>query len=819
MRTTFDEVFRKATGGEKSPYRYQRVLAMEAWPDALTAPTGFGKTAAVIISWLYKRLVEPDETPRRLVLCLPMRTLVDQTVRNAEAWCKAIAAQFCDAGQEPPTVHPLLGGRVDEQWSRRPEWPAIIVGTQDMLLSRALMRGYGLCRFRWSVDFALLHNDALWVFDEVQLMNSGLATSAQIEAFRRDRRRFSGTVYPSRTLWMSATFDKDWLKLVDFAPHIASAKIVSVTGDTEPSANSLWTARKSLARAPVALKTANEKKGYSVAVAAVALDATSPGKTVLVIVNRVARAQDIFLELRRQAKKRDIPLQLLLIHSRFRPAERANLTDRLRVESSSTGRIVVSTQAVEAGVDITSSAMVSELAPWSSLVQRFGRCNRYGEESDARVFWIDIDGDDDLARPYNIAALEDSRDRLSSLDDVGLKSLAGLPPESFAHGQVIRAKDFINLFDTDPDLSGFDVDVSPYVRDTDDTDVRVFWRNLGEQPDLSKIEPAREELCAVSIDRARAWLAAAAKVLDRKLAFKLDPLAKGRATEKIWEPVDPRRIFPGQTLLIDVEAGGYDPELGFTGDRKDRPIPFAVSSETTGNPDILDGDESSKQKCCVGLWQHLTHVANEAGKICDALGLDPATRESITVGAAWHDVGKAHDEFQFRMGRDHMTPPLAGGAFLAKSRTYHRTGNRPYFRHELASALAWLQNERATARMDHDLVAYLIASHHGKVRMNLKALSGEAEPDDPSLCFARGVWEGDRLPTFDIPGWGHAPTTILSLGLMKLGRGPQGPSWAERTRRLLGELGPFWLAFLEALVCIADWRASEAEEARGQDDV
>jgi hypothetical protein len=32
------------------------------------------------------------------------------------------------------------------------------------------MRGCGMSRFGWPIDFGLLHTDALWVFDEVQLM-------------------------------------------------------------------------------------------------------------------------------------------------------------------------------------------------------------------------------------------------------------------------------------------------------------------------------------------------------------------------------------------------------------------------------------------------------------------------------------------------------------------------------------------------------------------------------------------------------------------------------------------------------------------------
>ena len=49
----------------------------------------------------------------------------------------------------------------------------------------ALMRGYASSRTHWPMEFALLHEDAQWVFDEVQLMDAGRATSAQLEAFQQ----------------------------------------------------------------------------------------------------------------------------------------------------------------------------------------------------------------------------------------------------------------------------------------------------------------------------------------------------------------------------------------------------------------------------------------------------------------------------------------------------------------------------------------------------------------------------------------------------------------------------------------------------------
>lgn len=107
-----------------------------------------------------------------------------------------------------------MGGEDAGDWDIHPERPAILIGTQDMLLSRALNRGYGMSRARWPMHFGLLNNDALWVFDEVQLMGAGLPTTAQLTAFRARL----GCGSPSHSWWMSATSELDWLRTVDFDP-------------------------------------------------------------------------------------------------------------------------------------------------------------------------------------------------------------------------------------------------------------------------------------------------------------------------------------------------------------------------------------------------------------------------------------------------------------------------------------------------------------------------------------------------------------------------------------------------------------------------
>jgi CRISPR-associated endonuclease/helicase Cas3 len=79
-----------------------------------------------------------------------------------------------------------------------------------------------------------------------------------------------------------------------------------------------------------------------------------------------------------------------LLHSRFRPWEKRYWQALFEEQPPAAGRILIATQVIEAGVDISSALMVTDLAPWSSLVQRFGRCNRAGEDQDgAEIYWVD----------------------------------------------------------------------------------------------------------------------------------------------------------------------------------------------------------------------------------------------------------------------------------------------------------------------------------------------------------------------------------------------------------------------------------------------
>lgn len=773
----------------------------------INIPTGLGKTAAVVLAWLWNRFqfqirkskTQNPEWPRRLVYCLPMRTLVEQTERNVVEWLTNL--KNADVVTQGIGVHILVGGEDAGDWDIYPEKPAILIGTQDMLLSRALNRGYGMSRYRWPMHFGLLNNDCLWVMDETQLMGVGVETSAQLDGFRHLAKWATAGNCP--TWWMSATLDDARLATVDHPKPDGGWPRIEL-GPAERAAAGVrerFESRKPVAKSEFVLSPAT-KDDHARVLADLVKQKHVSGTLTLVVVNRVPRARKLYAALC-DKKLGLVPSHIALIHSRFRLADRTRHTKLLFADGD---RIVIATQAVEAGVDVSARLLITELAPWSSLVQRFGRCNRRGElNGTAEIIWIGIkpkDEKDDLGLclPYTPKDLESAGTEMEKLSDAGPKSLAEVKVSPMAVIRpVLRRRDLIDLFDTTPDLCGQDLDISRYIRDGEDSDVHFFWRTIPEesQPTSDEKAPRREELCRVSISDAQ-------KFIDKQpkphRAWQWNPL------EEVWRRIE--RFCPGAVYIVDVASGGYDDDLGWTGEQKNKPTPCPPAD---GDAESYPKDPLTFVRYWLPLDQHTQHVVAMVSGLVGPLSLGPSMTGLFSTAALWHDVGKAHDEFQkaLRVG-PHQ--PDDAGAFYAKSKNPYNPNAlakaRRGFRHELASALAWLSAGPADAP-ERDLVAYIIAAHHGKVRLSIRALPGEkGDASIPDSLYARGVRHEDKLPA--VPGITTQPVT-LDLRLMQMGDGERGPSWLARMIGLRDRLGPFQLAYLETLLRAADMRASAAE--------
>jgi CRISPR-associated endonuclease/helicase Cas3 len=507
------------------------------------------------------------------------------------------------------------------------------------------------------------------------------------------------------------------------------------------------------------------------------------------VLNTVDRAMETHAHL----AKLGLAADLVLLHSRFRPTDRAHHTKAAVAEPGPDGTIVVATQVLEAGVDVTSETLITEVAPWPSIVQRAGRCNRDGRAADPRFLWTTPAGAK-AHLPYDPSDLSSA---VTALDLLGGREMSGrgLAEHKVVFARpihpLIRRRDLLDLFDTAPDLAGNDIDVSRFVRDASDRTVSVVWRDL-RADDMPAVD--RSELCHAPIPDMR------------------DMIKSETKRARIWDQVDgawryARRddIRPGAVIVLDALLGGYLPERGF-----DRRSTQAVEPVTvpTRTPDAFDCDPlSTGYSRWVTLSGHLVETQDAARELIPRFGpkldLTAQQRDAIVRAALLHDLGKAHPTFVASLvNANPETPPPAADTPWAKSPTHQPLRHEPpHFRHELASAL-WLLDPSAElldGELEPDLVVYLVAAHHGKVRVTIRG-----KPDEtPGITL--GVEDGSSTFSFALDGR-QLPAVALSLSPTTHGIG----SLTSRALRLRdrADLGPFRLAFCEAVVRAADWQAS-----------
>ena len=938
-QTDFDYFFAAATGYER--FEYQRRLAEgdgEAYERSLliSVPTGMGKTAAVVLAWLWNRVGHPEQNhrnrwPRRLVYCLPMRTLVKQTQGHVANWLSNLAGKCPSPELEylrlrSPVI--LMGGEDEERskadWDLWPEKPCILIGTQDMLLSRSLNRGYGMSRYRWPMHFGLLNNDCLWVMDEVQLMGPGLWTSGQLDWMRGER--FKAAV-PGWTWWMSATNSDGFLGTPDRNQVPSPARLPF---DADEMPQQLRDAQRPCefwkrppagkprlgraARKAAAVEAPEDQ--FLTELASAVVDVHAPGTLTMVVFNTVRAAQKLHAGL---ASLDRHGANLILLTSRFRKVDRQkNENELIAFESARKagatgvvpGLICVATQVVEAGVDVSACLLWTEMAPWPSLVQRLGRLNRDGKANgSARAFFFEIPAKGEKGKrepyvgPYATDAVAMGRSLAQALvavcgeypDLSALASLAQLRTNGKAAKEMEaalqpapepfpRAIDIHGLFSTEPDLFGGFTDVSRFVRGEDpQSDVTVFWREFDTAKALPQDDaldgPGYEQAegCAVGIRRFRDFL-------DKGFGFVWDDRTS------TWQKHRGLDIYPGMVVMLARRAGGYSASQGWTGRTGD-----CIGAVPPPGPfdEGFKADSLSERGGWVALTDHLADVRRDAERITGDLRLPDSLRRSIVVAAEQHDIGKALKQWQSRLpqprpdgseqwakapylfalrpreavfdvaqiesllslARIRFRPaPAESGSRLAGCFLWHTSAKvrdsaerewlseirriagvqsawmvpfRPGLRHEAASALAlWHQYFRKRAEFPA-LTIYLVAAHHGKVRTVLTARTkqgtdvcgvprdacelpwngglpldfscaadgadGEFSADGTAFLYASPGWTG--LVADLLGGWQQRPEQPTLLAI----RGASEPA----------HLGPFALAYLEALIRCVDMRASQ----------
>jgi len=264
---------------------------------------------------------------------------------------------------------------------------------------------------------------------------------------------------------------------------------------------------------------------------------------------------------------------------------------------------------------------------------------------------------------------------------------------------------------------------------------------------------------------------------------------------------------------VDGENDGW---LVLEGRRvKARLLREALDSAEHGGDSIEDGaqlttdDEDSPYVGAeVPLDVHSRDVEERARAYAKRLGLSQELVNDLALAAWLHDIGKADPRFQ-RMLRggseiayyrnEHKV--LAKSAMTSGSKAEHRraqilSGYPLRARHEVQS-LAMIESARgqvAVKAHDFELVMHLVASHHGHCRPFPPAVA-DSMPVNVSL-------EGHTSGAFGTIAF----SATSANGLHQL-----DSPLADRFWSLIAKYGWLELCWLEAILRLADHRASEME--------
>jgi CRISPR-associated endonuclease/helicase Cas3 len=706
----------------RAPYDWQERFAQAclagAPPRVVGVPTGAGKTTAVdALVWALAAQVSGGGQRGlgvRVVWAIDRRLLVDEVYEHALRLSRRLdlalddqhdplhetATSLAELSKGPPLIATRWrGGLAERPRFHSPLQPEVITSTVAQIGSRLLFRGYGVGRRSLSIAAGLAACDTTICLDEAHLAEPFRQTTERIAAMQREEQ---------------ALLDLPALRLIELTatPRDPDAHAILLSEVDKRQLGPRWNAKKS---GSLVAPSGDKDSDRVNALVEECLDLISEDATTLAcVVNTVARARRVWSALRAKlGEAADVGLligpQRQADRDRFMRGERRDVL----FDGASPDKpiVVVATQTFEVGLDVDVSAMVTESASSSSLVQRLGRLNRrgaskgravivrdsgswlYGKDEDAAWSWLQSRQDRTGAIDASVKALHDDSDRPVPLPRANAPLLTTEVVELLAQTSPMPHRW------ADPDIESFIKGA-----ESDPTaDVEICWRSdlcldgSDEGVEHAKmlvelVPPDRRELLRLNVLNARSLLAA---LLDGASSARRAALAdvdiEGETTLKIASEPKTANGSPAQYLVIrhdGIHLGAID------ADRDGAISPVAVApGDTLVLPTELGG--------------------------CDEFGLNPQAATAVDV-CPDVDVGADQLPRAIRLTQGALKTAVAshreeGEKATSRRRARIKAVNR-------ACVTAWKEQLRASTRVDHQ-----------PVLKELVRVLGTLMPDHPSL--------------------------------------------------------------------------------------
>lgn len=392
------------TGAPFQFHRFQELAAAQGRRALLLAGCGAGKTLA---AWCWAETQARNEPIGRVIFLYPTRGTATEGFRDYVGWAPSAEAALLhgtaryelEAMRENPPES-LKGRQVvpDEREARLyalDHWPRrFFSATVDQFLGFMEHSYTGLCLLPALADSAV-------IFDEVHSYDNRMFDS--LLAFLQ---RFDVPV-----LCMTATLPPDRRAKLNDPGGL-------VTFPTEEDRNELQDLEQQECRPRYRVQPVDSAE-HAVDRA---LAAYRDGQRVLWVVNTVRRCHEVADMLARALGSEPI-----VYHSRFRLCDRKLAHERtIAAFRPGAGPVIaVTTQVCEMSLDLDADMLITEVAPVTALVQRFGRSNRSPTRpwtDRAEVLWYATD----KALPYEEEELEASHEFLVELGagEVSQRSLS-----------------------------------------------------------------------------------------------------------------------------------------------------------------------------------------------------------------------------------------------------------------------------------------------------------------------------------------------------------------------------------------------------------
>jgi CRISPR-associated endonuclease/helicase Cas3 len=358
----------------------------------LEVPTGAGKTLAAL-GWAIERRrlrVEAGQVDCPIIYALPFTSIIDQTATVMRGICPGATSDPSILAIHHHLADPPEGeGRsLSQNWAEN--WRADVICTTFVQVVNALF--HGTCAD--SRRFAQLTGSIL-ILDEVQAIRADL-----------------WPVLRTSLTSLSKNFCTDILLVTATQPAIFANEEAAPVGPAGLPRELM----SAFDRYDLLVQTAEPLTISSLArrlERVLSYDASSP--SCLVILNTVQEALDLHESISQSGFLSS--LQLLHLSTNLRPKDRTTILEELR-QANRAPCILVATQVVEAGVDLSFDVVFRAIAPLDAIIQAAGRCNRHGTGKRGEVIVFKLEGNSDRLI-YGDVHMDVARRLLSEIAEIG----------------------------------------------------------------------------------------------------------------------------------------------------------------------------------------------------------------------------------------------------------------------------------------------------------------------------------------------------------------------------------------------------------------